>query len=286
MIIRLITALLLCTTQAEVLDAPLRRWMLSLDQPMRRGNGLLAVAPDRLVATTATGQLHVIDTQTGSILDTLDDADSELECTSSAVALDDDVVVYSVFSPAAQESQVVAYNWRLSVVEWQVTIPGEAVGTPLVGENAVYVVHTVSFRGRVSVLVDGTIAAFFPSVDRIDPLGPGTVRTVRGRDVVVVAENRRNGFSSQGNLYMLVQDEDGALEFEWELASSFPRSAVAAPAVSADATAVFLGQQGSLVTGWVGRNDLSDVLRGTANDINPRWGRGLTPNDSSEDARK
>ena len=302
----LLIPLLLCAAavHASLLDEPLQRWSVDLPSGLQRGNALVAVSSSRLVAATESGSLHVLDTD-GNVLINYDPTRNDpLTCT-SGVAIQGNLAIYSVYNGGNDSSDVIAIDWTDGSIGWMVTVKGQAVGTPMLGQNGVYVIHNLEGAGHLSVLEGWSVRQSFPAPEEgdIGPLAPGALQTVQGFDVVVVAESRDDGFSESGRLYMLVEEEPrgngpGAApgaepgteaaqvnSYRWALASDFPRSSVTAPAFTADME-VFLPQQGGLLSAWVDKRDLSDVFSGNAQDVTPRWERFLAPDEDNSDARK
>jgi hypothetical protein len=293
----LVLLLLSAAATAFLLDAPASRWTHSLPAGLTRGNAIVSYSANHLLVTTKVGSLHVLDASTGSVVMTYDPTESTpLQSTSGVAVYDDDddtsMAVYSVTDGTS--SLVIAIRLTDGSVGWEVSVPGIAVGTPLVGTSAVYVVHnTVNGLGQISVIPFSSpqqVAASFPDdndkKNEVGPFGPGVLQTIDGRDVVVVAESLNDGFSESGNLFMLVQEDSpaAALQYKLRLASAYPRSAVARPAMTENLE-VFLGQQGSVMSAWVGKNDVSGVLSG-AEDVTPRWEKYLEEDREDDNARK
>jgi hypothetical protein len=189
-------------------------------------------------------------------------------------------------------------------LRWTLAVEGTVVGKPFVGadQNTFYIVHNIPSSttaadapgvGRISVIVvdpiDGLplVTATLPETADNAPFGPATGKTIQQQqgpnnsselDIVVFGENNDNGLSAQGALYMLIPSNEnealggrGNAAYDLRLVFDFSRSTVARPAVSADGTAIYMGQQQSRLSGWNGRDDVSGVLNGSEEGVFPQY---------------
>ena len=219
----------------------------------------------------------------------------------------DEVTVADIFAEASDapltspSSRLLAVNVD-ATLRWSLRLPGTVVGNPILGGdgNTFYIVHNIASTleltetlaedvGRVSVVVlepEGPIiTATLPETPDNAPFAPASGRTIPGQgpggsptDVVVFGENRENGLSEDGALFMFVPSAEfnrlggrGNAAYDLRVASAFPRSAVARPAISQSGAEVFLAQQESTITGWNDNRELSGVIAGTEEDLFPAW---------------
>eukprot|EP00536_Pseudo-nitzschia_multiseries_P005699 jgi/Psemu1/285971/fgenesh1_pg.110_\ len=214
-------------------------------------------------------------------------------------------------------SRVIAVNMDGSF-RWSVQVSGRIEGSPLVGNNGIYVTHNDNGAGRVSVIrtqsngrgfVAATVGPTATEPGSVVPLGPPALQKPafsnqnqnqnqnrnqiqnEGGDVVIVAESWDSGFSvTTGGLYMLsttnsasasatdAEQKDNETDYELVKISSWPRSAIAPPLVHGDS--IFLGVAGGLIGGFTGdrRSDLSGITSGRESEIFPRWNHQVAPN--------
>lgn len=323
----------LCTLLlfAESVDAQLlaKPWLASKIQlpnlTFKRGNALIDYLGS-VVATTAEGSLVRVDPsdQTIAFAFTPDSiADRQLSSVSGIAILRDNLAIYSVIDAAADEaetsSRVLCVDLEEGTLVWSISVNGRVIGTPQISEDLVYVVHNEDV-GKVSVLqvTDGGEPATVGTFSTEDTtLGPASLVSVNNQDVLAVASNLGNGFSAEGGLYMLIEqqlegdakegggggkEEEGgggpggkeeenednqAAAFRFILASTFPRSSITAPLLSENMELV-MAEQGASLTAWAAENDLSDVLAVDFGneDMAPLWQRFVDENPNDGDARK
>jgi hypothetical protein len=208
-------------------------------------------------------------------------------------------------------SRVMAVNMD-GTLRWSVPIDGTIVGTPVVGSNGrlLYVSHTDNTnKGFLSVLLtneDGTSAELTASLspaDRDAPFGPPAIqRTLEEGnnndpssvgDRIVVAENWDDGYTEQGSIYLLSPSPDfedaggrGSESYQLLLVSraSWNFSAVMAPLFVG--SSLWIGGTSSNLAGWTANRDISNVLGGNQEDVDPRWSTQLEPNARNESQRK
>lgn len=190
-------------------------------------------------------------------------------------------------------SRVIAVTMD-GTLKWNVTVPGRIAGNPALGDSKtlLYVAHNDAGVGALSVILmdarrdSGVIVATLssPATDTMNgngPFGPAVVQSggssnAPGGDIVLVAESWGGGYSEEGGgLYMLSPVADsgngGNATFLLRQISSWPFNAIAPPLVVGDS--VFLGATSANLVAWTGndRNDLSGVILGTRDNIDPFW---------------
>mmetsp|Transcript_19365 Transcript_19365/g.44899 ORF Transcript_19365/g.44899 Transcript_19365/m.44899 type:complete len:1238 (+) Transcript_19365:258-3971(+) len=206
------------------------------------------------------------------------------------------------------KSRVIAVNMDGSF-RWSVEVSGRIEGSPVVGENGIYVTHNDSGGGHLSVLrvqnsgrafVVATVDPIATEPGSVVPLGPpalqkpGLSNEEEDGDIVIVAESWGSGFSeSAGGLYMLSttkrdsdekKEDDGSAgtpdgyDYSFIKISSWSRSAIAQPLVHGDS--IFLGAAGGAIGGFTGdrKSDLSGITSGREREIFPRWNYQVATN--------
>ncbi|CAJ1950732.1 unnamed protein product [Cylindrotheca closterium] len=209
------------------------------------------------------------------------------ECSSKPVLVLDGTsnayVVYSVVNGNKSTVFAVTFDGNL---KWQVIVDGQIMGTPAVSNKAIYISHNVdSTTGYLSVLLFNSennndmdvpvLTATLAPTQGNAPLGPLSLDPESGQDVVAVAEWWDQGYGSKGNLYFLVFSEDynqfggrGNESYTMQHVSSWPFSASARPLVVD--SSVWLGASGANIGGWQ-QKDISKVLTGERENVNPKW---------------
>lgn len=312
-------ALLLLAEFAEAQLLPKPRLASKFQLPnltLRRGNALIEYL-DSLVATTAEGSLVRIDPSDETIIFTFTPdsvADRELSSSSGITVLRRDFAIYSVVDAVADDtetsSRVLCVNLEDGTLVWTASVAGRVVGTPQFSGDLLYVVHNTDV-GEITVfqIADGKDPATIGNFSAEDTtLGPASLVTVDKRDVLAVASNRDNGFSAEGGLYMLIEQElqnsgenggrqggggggrqkqsNQSVGFKFVQVSSFIRSSVTAPLLNRNMELV-VGQQGASLAAWAGDDDLTDVLaENFKDDLSPLWQRFVDENLDDENARK
>lgn len=292
-------SLWLCSyCHAQLLPQPRFLWSMNLDvtnqsHSLKKGNGVVASEDGvHIVATAANGSLHIVSRSNLSPLETTiyqpPMTTGTSECSSKPVLMFDGTsnayIIYSVIN--GNESTVFGVSLD-GTLKWQVIVDGQIMGTPAVSNNAIYVVHNVdSTTGYLSVLlfdvennIDHTdapvLTATLAPTQGNAPLGPPSLDLENGQDVVAVAEWWDQGYGSQGNLYLLVFSEDydqfsgrGKESYRMQHVSSWPFSASAMPLVVS--SSIWMGASGANIGGWQ-QKDVSKVLTGQKENINPKW---------------
>jgi hypothetical protein len=192
-------------------------------------------------------------------------------------------------------SRVIAVTMD-GTLKWSVSVPGRIAGNPALGDSntLLYVAHNVDGIGAVSVILmddrrDAAVIVATLSSSATDndngngPFGPAVVQSggsanVPGGDIVFVAESWGNGFAEEdGGLHMLSPTTDfdsgglGNESFLLRQISSWPFNAIAPPLVVGDS--VFLGGTSANLAAWTNnnKNDLSGVISGNQENIDPSW---------------
>ena len=301
----LVAVLWTTTVVAEYLPEPSLLWSFDLQRTTKKGNAVVAKG-DRIFVTALDGSLHIVNQNELSnsiVYEPTPMLDFAISCESGVAVVENDdgeleYVVYAVVDTPndvfqGTTSRVLGVNVDGSL-RWNVTIPGKAVGTPVVGTNErVYMIHNepsnVDTVGRISVLdgVDGKVVATLPNNNNVGPFGPATGRAVtrdaETLDVILFGESRREGLSQNGAMYMLLPSDrfgelngEGNESYDLITLTDSIRSVTTRPAVNQDATEVFLAQQASRLSGWTGQDDLSGVLQNGQGGIgDPSWNRAL-----------
>mmetsp|Transcript_19097 Transcript_19097/g.21580 ORF Transcript_19097/g.21580 Transcript_19097/m.21580 type:complete len:1376 (+) Transcript_19097:201-4328(+) len=198
-------------------------------------------------------------------------------------------------------SRVIAVNLD-GTYKWSVQIEGRVEGNPVVGKSGIFVSHNsdngIGYLSVIRIDPDNGSANIVATVSPRatqpgnvnGPFGPPALQQRSYEDeylddVVVVAENWDQGYSEdQGGLYMLTldttDDESFTLTSGYLLQkiSSYSHSAFAPPLVYGDS--IFLGSAGGTLAGFTGgrKNNLSGILSGREEEIDPRWRNEVTPN--------
>ena len=242
-------------------------------------------------------------------------------CRSGVVLVDEDeeaakpeYLVYAVIDnieevdSGTSSSRLLAVNLDGSL-RWSLDVDGVIQGTPIVGHNgqAVYVAHNAVTatlpKGKLSVVLINddapTITSSKSSWNPAAPFGPpshaiGFDNSLGGEhDIIAIAESWGEGFLQQGSIHLLVPsslfaDAGGVGEdsYELRLASAYSLSAVARPALSADGSSLWIAAQASNIAGWTGNRDLSQVLSGRRENINPGWNTRVQPGTGDVSQRK
>jgi hypothetical protein len=210
-------------------------------------------------------------------------------------------------------SRVIAVSMD-GTLKWSVQVEGKIEGNPVVGKTGVFISHNSNDGiGYLSIIridpINGTgniVATVSPTATRPGsvngPFGPPALQQRPGwsydedeyaDDIVIVAENWDKGFSvNQGGLYMLTLSTSGdeslspTSGYQLQKISSYSYSAIAPPLVYGDS--IFLGSAGGTLAGFTGdrRSDLSAILSGRENEINPRWQNEVSPYPLNASQRK
>ncbi len=310
--------LLALSAQAQLLPEPRLASKFQLPNlTFQRGNALIDYLGS-VVATTAEGSLVRFDPSDNTITYTFTPeitAGQEISSSSGISLLRGDLAIYSVIDAARDDaettSRVLCVNLEDGTLVWSVSVNGRAIGTPQVSEEYVYVVHNTIVGGITIFRLDGegepvAVGSF---ITDDTTLGPPSLVTVDNQDALAVASNRDNGLSEEGGLYVLIEQvqeggggreeggggpereegntEDQSAPFRFINISTFLRSSVTAPLLSEN-MALIVTEQGASLTGFVGENDLSDVLSADFQVENkaPRWQRFVDENPDNADARK
>lgn len=276
-----------------LLREPEYRWTTSLPSGLIHGNSIMMIDSDsRLLVTTQQGSIHVLDAKSGTeVMNFRPTSTSLLHCSSAAVVWNEFYAIYSVrvFEEPSESTEnltnslVTAVDIRSGTVLWQSNLPGAVVGTPQLGAEFLYVVHNLLDGTGTVTVMEPSIGAVIASYTGDGPFGPGILQTLDDRDVIVLAVSRDDGLASAGALYLLVQNSGGE-RFQMVQASTFLASASAPPLVT-PTLEIYLGQQGSTVSGWTGRSHLRDVWN-TGGNVQPRWTRILDLNTENSETRK
>lgn len=209
-------------------------------------------------------------------------------------------------------SRVIAVNLD-GTYKWSVQVEGRIEGNPVVGKSGIFVSHNsddgIGYLSIIRIDPDNESANIVATVSP-PATQPGNVNGPFGPpalqqhpqpsyedeyldDVVVVAESWDQGFSeNQGGLYMLTlnttDDESFSFTSGYLLRkiSSYSYSAIAPPLVYGDS--IFLGSAGGTLAGFTGgrKNNLSGILSGREEEIDPRWRNEVTPNPRNASQRK
>jgi hypothetical protein len=283
----------------------------------QRGNALIDYAGS-VVATTAEGSLVRFDPTDDTITYVFTPettAGQELSSSSGISLLRGDLAIYSVIDAARDDaettSRVLCVNLDDGTLVWSVSVNGRAIGTPQVSEQYVYIVHNTDVGGITIFQLEGegeprAVGSF---ITDDTTLGPPSLVTVDNQDALAVASNRDNGLSEEGGLYVLIEQveeggggkeeggggpereegnrEEQSAPFRFINISTFLRSSVTAPLLSENMELI-IAEQGASLTGFVGENDLTDVLSAEFQVENkaPRWQRFVDENPANADARK
>ncbi|CAJ1968653.1 unnamed protein product [Cylindrotheca closterium] len=308
-------SLWLCTyCHAQLSPQPRFLWSLNLDDTnqshsLKKGNGVVASQDGvHIVATTSNGSLHIVRRSNLCLLETTIfrppiATGSIFQCSSKPVLVHDGTsnayVVYSVVK--GNESAVFGVNFDGSL-KWQVIVDGQIIGTPAVSNKAIYISHNVdSTTGYLSVLLFDSeqnddragvpvLTATLAPTQGNAPLGPPSLDLESGHDIVAVAEWWDQGYGSKGNLYLLVYSEEynrfsgrGNESYTMQHISSWPFSASARPLVVD--SSIWLGASGANIGGWQ-QKDISKVLTGERENVNPKWDLQLDTKTSDAGQRR
>ena len=224
--------------------------------------------------------------------------------------------VYAILELDQGSSNVIAVDIRSAQMVWNVRVQGLVAGSPVANEhgNRIYVTHNTQSAGFVSVLQvshDFQSARLLEtlqssdSVNAMAPLTPPTLRSVAIQasdddddnndddsssvatlqDILVFAEMDAES-PDTGSLYVLLSHHTGDSTSRTTtgtlnllLASEYPRSAMARPALSNNGLHAYLGQASARLTGWdSGDNDLAGVVLngGNADNVFPAWEQRLS----------
>ena len=291
---------LLWTVEAEYLARPTQEWTYNLGSSARKGNAVRALSDGSVLATTSSGDLVVVRGPDDVVsFQPVKKEGAEKKCSSGVAVYRNALAVYPVVdtnASGASSTRLFGLNLDGSR-RWLLDVPGEVIGTPVAGENAIYVVHNEGASGFVSVIqLDGvdnpqivaTLGAVSSLEEPLPRLAPASGRSVsRGGpgsgSVDLVAFGSSN--PGPGALYLLApSDEYEALQgvgdaaYEVRLISDYPRGSVAAPTLSEDGNSIFYGQLGGILNGWSNNRDISSVVEGSAEDLQPNWEVRMTQN--------
>jgi hypothetical protein len=290
----------------QLLASPGFLWKFNLDdskpRTLQKGNAVVASQDgDHIFATASDGSLHIInrkniDPPITTVFEPPAIDGTVSECYSGVSVVNDGTetsyLVYAVIN--GNDSAVFAVNLDGSL-KWQIAVEGKIVGTPVVSESAVYITHNVDdATGYLSVLLltdnQPELTASLAPAQGNAPLGPPTLSLETGEDVVAVAESWDAGYGMQGNVYIVVPssqydnlDGKGNESYDMFHASSWPFSAVTRPVMAG--SSLWLGAGASNIGGWQ-EKDISKVLEGKKEDIDPRWEMQLDPSESDANQRK
>lgn len=303
------------STEAQLLPKPRLASKFQLPNlTFKRGNAFMHYLGS-VVATTAEGSLVRVDPSDRAIIFAFTPerlAGRDLSSPSGIALLRGDLAIYSVIDAATDDaettSRVLCVNLKEGTLVWSTSVSGRVIGTPQISEDHVYVVHNTNVGGvTIFKVADGEEPANVGSFITEDTtLGPASLVSVDKQDVLAVASNRDNGFSAEGGLYMLIEQQAENNEkqgggggkqggnkqtrstvFRFINVSTFLRSSVTAPLLSGNMELV-VGEQGASLTAFAGKDDLSDVLLADFKDDNmsPSWQRFVDENPEDGDARK
>jgi hypothetical protein len=210
-------------------------------------------------------------------------------------------------------SRVIAVNMD-GTLKWSVQVEGKIEGNPVVGKTGIFISHNSNDGiGYLSIIridpinkTGNIVATVSPTATQPGsvngPFGPPALQQRPGwsydedeyaDDIVIVAESWDEGFSvNQGGLYMLSLSTTGdessppTSGYQLQKISSYSYSAIAPPLVYGDS--IFLGSAGGTLAGFTGdrRTDLSGILSGRENEINPRWQNEVSPDPLNASQRK
>lgn len=210
-------------------------------------------------------------------------------------------------------SRVIAVNMD-GTLKWSVQVEGKIEGNPVVGKTGIFISHNSNDGiGYLSIIridpINGTgniVATVSPTAAQPGsvngPFGPPALQqrpywsydeNEFADDIVIVAESWDEGFSvNQGGLYMLLLSTTGdessspTSGYQLQKISSYSNSAIAPPLVYGNS--IFLGSAGGTLAGFTGdrKSDLSVILSGRENEIDPRWQNEVSPSPLNASQRK
>lgn len=261
----LLSSYLVWTVNAKFLGTPEFVNRFDTNEAMRQNNGMAGSEDGRVFATTATGNLWILNPlqeNAQAVVYTptpVVDAGDQLSvsCQSSVVLKEttEGEVEYAVYvvldsdpdSGDVRQSRVLGVDAKKGELLWSVVLAASsAVGTPAVGQEFVYVTHTDvdSNAGRLSLIQVVAASSTFTAniVDTLtstrDPWGPPSVAAypedggddLPWREIVAWGDSTNFGRSQEGNLYLLkVGDGDRA----YQTLSDFQGATLTAPALGA-----------------------------------------------------
>eukprot|EP00980_Cylindrotheca_fusiformis_P030412 scaffold24788_cov117-Cylindrotheca_fusiformis.AAC.4 len=296
----------LAQCQGQLLERPEFLWRIKLDdsktRTLQKGNAVVASQDgEHIFATTADGSLHIINNKNVeppiiTVFEPPAIDGAALECSSGVVIVNDGVdnsyLVYAVTH--GNNSTIFAVDFNGSL-KWQVVVEGQIVGTPVVSERAVYFSRNTDVdKGFLSVLLltndQPELAASLSPTEGSAPLGPPSLSIVDGEDAVTVAESWDQGYGDQGNVYIILPSNDydrregrGNESYEMLHVSSWPYSSVTKPIMMG--SSLWLAAAGSNIGGWDER-EISRVIEGRRDDVDPSWERQLDVSEVDEEQRK
>jgi hypothetical protein len=289
-----------------LLAAPNYLWSFNLDgqvkpRSLQKGNAVVASQDGvHIFATTSDGSLHIINRNNVSppittLFEPSTVGNGSNSCHSGISVVNDGTentyLVYAVVG--ASESRVFAVD-MIGILKWEVSVEGKIIGTPLVSDKAIYISRNTEDSGFISILLltDGApelTASLEPTKGKA-PLGPLTLSSTDGMDMVAVAESWEDGYGTTGNIYTIIESDNyetlgGKGEDSYNIlhVSSWPYSAVTRPVVMN--SALWLAGAASNIAGWR-EKDISKVLAGKKEDVWPKWEAQLSVSQVDEDQRK
>ena len=293
----------LTSCNGELLGEPKVLFTFNLDaetpRTLSKGNAVVASQDSiHIFATASDGSLHIINRNNVSppittVFEPAEVAGTDTKCNSGMIVLNDDgeYVLYAVVN--GNDSRLFAVDVTGDLI-WKVDVEGKIVGTPVVYEDKIYVSRKVDDEtGYLSVFfMNGKssppeLAASLTPADGSAPLGPPALSET---GVVAVAESWDDGYREEGSIHLLLPSKrydelggQGNEAYQMILASSWPFSAVTKPVIAGGA--IWLGATGANLAGWQ-QKDITNVLAGKKQNINPKWTVQLPTSQSDASQRK